>query len=150
MEDSNRLKCSECVRAGRFCVNLSWEALDKIREKYRKKVRENEQKIARVINRLLRNKSILQQVDERAKAKIRCFMEKLEKFNDLEEVVNCPAVSFLTGWSPVVWFFFERNQFLCGCFRWKFAKRSWQFVKFVNGSHVFSVSSQPFHLMKYC
>ena len=55
-----------------------------------------------MINRLLRNKSILQQADERAKAKIRCFMEKLEKSGDLEEVVDCPAVSFLIKWSPAV------------------------------------------------
>ena len=46
---------------------FAWEALDKTREEYRKKMRENEQELARVIGRLLRNKSILQQADERAK-----------------------------------------------------------------------------------
>ena len=107
MEGSNRLKCSECVRAGRACVNLFWDTLDKTREKYRKKVRENKQEFARVINRLLRNKSILQQVDERAKTKIRCFMEKLEKSGDLKEVVDYFAVSFLIRWSPAVWSFLD-------------------------------------------
>ena len=107
MEGSNRLKCSECVRAGRACVNLFWETLDKTREEYRKKMLENKQELARVINRLLRNKSILQQADERAKTKIRCFMGKLENSGDLEKVVNCSAASFLTGWSPAVWSFLD-------------------------------------------
>ena len=107
MESSNRLKCSECVRAGRVCVNLFWETLDKTREEYRKKMRENKQELARVIGRLLRNKSILQQIDERAKTKIRCFMEKLEKSGDLERVVDCFAISFLIKWSPAVWFFLD-------------------------------------------
>ena len=107
MESSNRLKCFECVRTGRACVNLFWETLDKIREKYRKKIRKNKQEFARVISRLLRNKSILQQADERAKTKIRCFMEKLERSGDLERVVDCPAVSFLIRWSPAVWFFLD-------------------------------------------
>ena len=111
IKNSNRLKCFECVRAGRACVNLFWETLDKIREKYRRKMRENEQEFARVIGRLLRNKSILQQVDERAKTKIRCFMEKLEKTGDLEKVVDCPAVSFLIKWSPVVWSFLDAINF---------------------------------------
>ena len=111
MENSNRLKCSECVRAGRVCVNLFWETLDKIREEYRRKMRKNKQNFARVINRLLRNKSILQQTDERAKTKIRCFMEKLEKSGDLEKIVDCFAVSFLIKWSPAVWFFFDAINF---------------------------------------
>ena len=34
-------------------------------------------------------------------------MEELENSGDLEEVVNCPAASFLTGWSPAVWFFLD-------------------------------------------
>ena len=111
MEGSNRLKCSECVRAGRVCVNLFLETLDKTRKKYRKKIRENKQEFARVINRLLRNKSILQQVDERAKTKIRCFIKKLEKFGDLEKVVDCPTISFLIKWSPAVWFSLDAVNF---------------------------------------
>ncbi|XPS78854.1 hypothetical protein M3J09_010857 [Ascochyta lentis] len=59
MPSSNRLKCAECVRVRRPCVNLSWESLDKTRAEYEKKVEEDERLLSDVIARLLRNKKIL-------------------------------------------------------------------------------------------
>ena len=36
MENLNHLKSFEYVRVGNLCMNLFWETLDEIREKYRK------------------------------------------------------------------------------------------------------------------
>ena len=59
MENSSRLKCSEYVRSGRSCTNLSWDSLDRTREEYREKIEKDEKELAAVISRLLRNKQIL-------------------------------------------------------------------------------------------
>ena len=59
LEGSSRLKCSECTKAGKPCVNMSWALLDKTREEYEKKVEDDEMLLATVIARLLRNKKIL-------------------------------------------------------------------------------------------
>ncbi len=103
MEGSARLKCSECVRSGRPCTNLSWEALDHTREEYRQKVKEGEQELARVISRLLRDKAILQQADEKAKKKALHLLDEMDRTGDLESSEDCPAADALVGLSPSVW-----------------------------------------------
>ena len=52
-------RCSECVRVGRKCVNMSWASLDRTREEYSKKVEKDEEELATVLARLMRNKKIL-------------------------------------------------------------------------------------------
>ena len=49
MEGSTRLKCAECRKQNKPCVNLSWSSLDKTREKCRKKIEENKQLLSEVI-----------------------------------------------------------------------------------------------------
>ena len=103
MEGSSRLKCSECVRSGRPCTNLSWEALDRTREEYRKKVEDDEKELAKTISRLLRNKQILKQADEKAKRKTEHLMEEMDKAGELENSPDCPAADALVGVSPAIW-----------------------------------------------
>jgi len=121
MEGTARPKCSECVRRGKSCVNLSWESLDSTREEYRKKVEEDEKLLSEVLARLLRNKKILREAEERAKKKTLCLLSEMEKTGELEssseESVDapsdpapfsfpdngCPAADALTGLSPAVW-----------------------------------------------
>jgi hypothetical protein len=102
-----RLKCAECVRAGRPCVNLSWSSLDRTREEYAKKVEEDEALLATVLSRLLRNKKILKQAEERAKKKAHCLMAEMDAAGELESEfsapINCPAADALVGLSPMVW-----------------------------------------------
>jgi hypothetical protein len=103
----SRLKCSECTRLGRACVNLSWTSLDKTREEYQKKVDEDEKALAEIMARLIRNKKILRQAEERARKKLLCLASELR--NDGEEVdavaedFNCPAADALVGFSPTMW-----------------------------------------------
>lgn len=101
------LKCAACVRAGKPCVNLSWASLDKTREEYQKKVDEDEKLLAEVLARLMRNKKILKQAEERAKKKAQCLMSEMEVSGELEDDVagatDCPAADATVGISPALW-----------------------------------------------
>ena len=104
-DNGTRLKCSECVRSGRPCVNLSWQSLDKTREEYQKKVDEDEKLLAEVIARLLRNKKILAQATERARKKMLCLADGLRDSGEEVDAaaVDCPATDALVGYSPAMW-----------------------------------------------
>ena len=69
---------------GRPCVNLSWPSLDRTREEYQKKVDEDEALLATVLARLLRNKKILKQAEERAKRKAECLASEMEALGELD------------------------------------------------------------------
>lgn len=100
-----RLKCSECTRIGRPCVNLSWSSLDNTREEYAKKIEEDEKLLAEVMIRLLRNKKILKQAEERAQKKALCLASEIEE-SGVEvraDEINCPAADALVGFSPAMW-----------------------------------------------
>jgi len=104
--DGKRLKCSECTRLGHPCINMSWVSLDKTREEYKKKVEEDEQLLAQVISRLMRNKKILKQAEDRAAKKAICLANTLREGGDdvdAQESVDCPAADALVGFSPMMW-----------------------------------------------
>ena len=103
MEVGGRMKCAECVRIGRPCVNLSWDCLDRTREECRKKIDEDEEELSRVLARLMRNKKIIRQADERAKRKAQCLAAELEAAGELEVPEDCPAADACVGLSPAVW-----------------------------------------------
>ena len=101
----SRLKCSECTRLGKACVNMSWASLDKTREEFEKKVEEDEKLLAEVIGRLLRNKKILQQAKERARHKALCLASEMEADGEATgaEEIDCPAASIGVAYSPAMW-----------------------------------------------
>jgi hypothetical protein len=103
MENASRLRCSECVRLGRPCVNLSWESLDRTREEYQRKVDEDEAELARVLTRLMRNKKILRQAENRAQRKTLCLTNEMEASGELDLSPNCPAANSGVAVSPAVW-----------------------------------------------
>jgi len=103
MANASRLRCSECVRLGRPCVNLSWESLDRTREEYQRKVDEDEAELAVILSRLMRNKKILRQAEHRAAKKALCLSNEMEAAGDLDSVDNCPAADAGTSVSPAVW-----------------------------------------------
>ncbi|KAF2741627.1 hypothetical protein M011DRAFT_472926 [Sporormia fimetaria CBS 119925] len=106
---NSSLKCAECTRLGRPCVNLSWGALDRTREEYQKKVDADEKLLAEVIARLLRNKKILKQAEERARKKVLCLASELrESGEDVDAQftappLDCPAASIGIAFSPAMW-----------------------------------------------
>jgi hypothetical protein len=105
-DDPNaRLKCAECVRQKKPCVNLSWTSLDRTREEYQKKVDEDEKLLAQVMTRLLRNKQILKQANERARRKTQCLLAEIDASGEAEvdDDANCPAADATVGFSPLMW-----------------------------------------------
>lgn len=102
MDSSKRLKCAECVRQGKACVNLSWESLDRTRTRLRKEIDDDEEELARVMARLMRNKKILRQADDRAKRKAECLASELEAAGE-PGLEDCPAADATVGLSPAVW-----------------------------------------------
>jgi hypothetical protein len=103
MANASRLRCSECVRLGRPCVNLSWDSLDRTREEYQRKVDEDEAELSVILARLMRNKKILRQAEHRAERKALCLSNEMEATGELESVDNCPAADAGTSVSPAVW-----------------------------------------------
>ena len=103
MEVKGRMKCSECVRLGRPCVNLSWDCLDRTREECQKKIDADEEELSRVLARLMRNKKILRQANERAKRKAQCLAEEIDIAGELEVPEDCPAADACVALSPAVW-----------------------------------------------
>jgi len=101
MEDSlSRLKCSEWVRADKLCVNMFWFFLDRTREELFSKVAENEALLATVINRLLRNKKILKEIDQKATQKTQYLLNSVNE-SILSKLFNCSAVAALIETSSV-------------------------------------------------
>lgn len=82
---------------------MSWESLDRTREEYQKKVDADEEELATIMARLLRNKKILRQAEDRSKRKAECLMSEMDAAGELEENENCPAADACVGLSPAVW-----------------------------------------------
>merc|ERR1712032_1193967 len=94
MSDSTNLRCSECVRQGKKCVNMSWESLDRTREEYQRKVDEDEELLATVMARLMRNKKILRQAE--------CLASEMDAEGAFEADENCPAAAATVGLTPLM------------------------------------------------
>jgi len=106
MSGNQRLRCSECVRRGRACVNLSWSSLDKQRESLETQVTEAEEELQRAIAKLLRLKKILKQANKRAAEKTECLEREMTETGELEEEaedVDCPAAGIGVAASPLTW-----------------------------------------------
>lgn len=108
MENSSVLKCSECVRRGKPCVNMSWSNLDSSRENIQKKIDDDEVLLAEVMGRLLRNKKLLKSVNEKARKKTECLAAELEEVPESPPpedifVQDCPAAAATVGLSPLTW-----------------------------------------------
>ena len=84
-------------------MNLSWESLDKTRDDCRKAIEKDEEELAKVMARLLRNKKILCQAEDRARRKAQCLMSEMDAAEELEDPVDYPAADACMGLSPAVW-----------------------------------------------
>jgi anaerobic ribonucleoside-triphosphate reductase len=102
----SHLKYSEYTRLSHACVNLSWTSLNKTREEYHQKVEANKSLLAEVITRLIKNKKILHQAEERTKKKILYLASKLRdssaEVNATAEDFNYPAANALVGFSLTI------------------------------------------------
>ena len=147
MADTSRAKCSECVRAGRPCVNMSWASLDKTREEISEKISSDEVLLATVMTRLLRNNKILKEIDAKAKRKPQCLLSEMESAGTLEDA-DCPAADALVELSPAMWSslaMLDDYSNVGGTA----VSSSGRFLRCFSGSHVFSDVGYPFHFTKY-
>ncbi len=63
----SRTACAECTRRGKACVNISWDSLDRTRDRYRREVQEDfdqlieaQNRVAEITARLTRKRKILE------------------------------------------------------------------------------------------
>jgi hypothetical protein len=66
----------------------------------------DEKLLAEVISRLMQNKKILKQAEERAVKKMWCLANSLREEGDdvdAQETVDCPAADALVGFSLMMW-----------------------------------------------
>ncbi|KAK3082418.1 hypothetical protein LTR53_020390, partial [Teratosphaeriaceae sp. CCFEE 6253] len=70
---------------------MSWASLDRTREEYQKKVEVDEEELAAVLARLMRDKKILRQAEDRAKQKALHLEAEMELAGELEVEEDCPA-----------------------------------------------------------
>ena len=82
-------------------MNMSWESLDKTREEYQRKVDEDEELLAVVMARLMRNKKILRQAEGRAARKAECLASEMEAEGAFE-TDDCPAAAATMGLTPLM------------------------------------------------
>jgi len=105
MKDSSfHLKCLECVRASKSCVNMSWASLNRTREDLFSKVAKNKAMLTTIITRLLRNKKMLKKVDAKAKRKTQCLLFDMKELN-VTKSPNCLVANALIGASFIIWSF---------------------------------------------
>lgn len=82
---------------------MSWESLDKTREECRRKIDEDEVELMKIMTRLLKNKGVLRQAEERAKKRAECLMNDMEASGELDTqdtLKGCIAFDATDGLSP--------------------------------------------------
>ena len=99
---SSRLKCSECVRAKKSCVNMFWSSLNSIRKDFNIKIAVDEKKLTTMITRLLRNKKILKKINAKAKRKTQYLLSEMNETN-VSMSNNCFATNAFCDLSSVIW-----------------------------------------------
>lgn len=100
MASSKSLKCAQCARNGKQCVEMSWGSLDRTREKMKEAIAADEAKLvaaneeirkmmslvvdrqaemSKTLAAIERNRKTLERAQERAKSKTVCLLDELEE-----------------------------------------------------------------------
>ncbi len=90
-------KCAECTRRGRPCVGVTWESLDRVRDKLESEILQAEEGQARLLEeqsrlfaKLARLRKTLRQTQDRAKQKTLCLLKEMGDDNDGDEEAPQP------------------------------------------------------------
>ena len=85
MSDKDELKCSECIRRRKPCVSVSWESLDKTRDKLRSELSVEEAQrealltqLSEMTARIARKRKVLEQAQQRVAKKFECLVDEME------------------------------------------------------------------------
>jgi len=82
MKMENHPKCAECVRRGRPCVGVSWESLDRTRDKLESDLSVAEEELARALARVARLRKTLKHTKDKVAEKALCLARELADDND--------------------------------------------------------------------
>ena len=77
-------------------------ALRKVKEQLKSMVDEDEELLATVMARLMRNKKILRQAEGRAARKAECLASEMDAEGAFEAEENCPAAAATVGLTPLM------------------------------------------------
>jgi len=93
----SHFKCAECTRQGHPCVGVTWESLDRVRDKLESEILQAEEKQARLLEeqsrlfaKLARLRKTLRQTQDRAKQKTLCLLKEMGNNNDGDEEAPQP------------------------------------------------------------
>ncbi len=78
----NHPKCAECVRRGRPCVSVSWESLDRTRDKLESDLSVAEEELARALARVACLRKTLKHTKDKVAEKALCLARELADDND--------------------------------------------------------------------
>jgi len=87
-------KCAECTRQGHPCVGVTWESLDRVRDKLESEILQTEEEQARLFAKLSRLRKTLRQTQDHAKQKTLCLLKEMSNDNDGDEETPQPETSF--------------------------------------------------------
>jgi len=78
----NHPKCAECVRRGRPCVGVSWESLDRTRNKLESDLAAAEEELAQAFARVARLRKTMKHTKDKVTEKALCLARELADDND--------------------------------------------------------------------
>ena len=85
MPPNDRLKCSECTRRGRPCVDMSWDSVERTKDLLKDDVRREEEAVLEMMRQLLerqarlaRKRKLLEQAQQRSDEQMECLIREME------------------------------------------------------------------------
>ena len=83
-------KCAECTRRGHLCVGVTWESLDRVRDKLESEILQTEEEQACLFAKLSQLRKTLRQTQDRAKQKTLCLLKEMGDDNNGDEETPQP------------------------------------------------------------
>jgi len=98
----SHFKCAECTHQDHSCVSVTWELLNRVRDKLKSEILQAEEEQARLLKeqsrlfaKLSQLRKTLRQTQDRAKQKTLCLLKKMSNDNNDDEETPQPETLFL-------------------------------------------------------
>ena len=86
MPNNEKLKCAECTRRGRPCMDMSWDTVERTKERLKAEVALEEERrdrlfeeLAELQARLARKRRVLEQAQRRSDEQTECLIREMEE-----------------------------------------------------------------------
>jgi len=97
----SHFKCAECTHQGHLCVGVTWESLDRVRNKLKSEILQAEEEQARLLKeqsrlfvKLAHLRKMLHQTQDHAKQKTLCLLKEMSNDNNGDEETPQPETLF--------------------------------------------------------